>query len=132
MTTKAACCSLAAHHAYYTDHNPECLNFLAIDGVYMTRKGEPLARGHLMEGYAAGSTDEGQWLTVWGSAYKNEVVFGTAEAAEVRADWLRDRAHESIRDSIVVHHVSRFSHGDVTLTGTAFRITSGSASAETR
>jgi hypothetical protein len=75
-----------------------------------------------MEGYAAGSTDEGRWLTVWGSAYKNEVIFATAEAAEVRAKWLRSRAHESTRDSVVVRPVSRFSHGGVALGGTAFRI----------
>lgn len=118
----STCCTLAAVNAYYTDHDDGCSNCPTVPGIYMTRRGEPLARGNLMEGYAAGSTDEDTWLTVWGSAYHHEVVFSSPEAAEVRAKWLRARSHESIRGSVIVRQVSRRSHGGVTLTGTAFRI----------
>jgi hypothetical protein len=109
MTT---CCETAANRSYYTDHSADCVNVPTVAGVYMTRRGEPRARGHHMTGWAAGSTDEGVWLTVWGSAYANELVFETEEAAAVRAEWLRGRAHESTRGSVVVRRVSRSTHMD--------------------
>jgi hypothetical protein len=110
----SACCETAANRSYYTDHSADCVNAPTVGGIYVTRGGEPRARGHHQTGWAAGSTDEGRWLTVWGSAYANELVFETEDAAEVRAGWLRDRAHESIRSSVVVRRVER--------RGTAFGI----------
>lgn len=108
------CCETATNRSYYTDHSATCANFSAMPGIYVTRNGEPRARGYNTTGWAAGSTDEGAWLTVWGSAYCSELVFETEEAAEVRAEWLRKRAHESTRDSVVVRRV--------TGSGSAFRI----------
>lgn len=117
------CCDAASHASYYTEHDHACANRTNVPGVYMTREGQPLARGHLIEGWAAGTTgDDSPWLCVHGSAYHNDLVFVSVEAAEVRAGWLRDRTHELTRDSIVVRKVSRKSHGGVTLTNAAFRI----------
>lgn len=40
-------------------------------------------------GYAAGTTDSGQWLTVWGSAHRDDLIYPTQAEAEARADVLR-------------------------------------------
>lgn len=105
-----SCCVVAENRSYYTDHSPNCHNHPTVSGVYVTRNGQPLARGYLMEGYAAGSADDGEWLCVWGSAYHSELVFATAEAADVRAELLRSPAHASIRDSVVVRRVTCAGH----------------------
>jgi hypothetical protein len=61
---------------------------------------------YLREGYAAGS-GEGEWLTVWGSAYDDRLVFATAPEAEARALFLRAHTVEKYQDSIVVRRVRR-------------------------
>lgn len=62
----------------------------------------------LSEGYAVGSTDEGKWLTVWGSAYHGaDLVFPDKELAEARAEHVRCRTVESHRDRVIVRRVRR-------------------------
>jgi hypothetical protein len=55
----------------------------------------PLSSVHyLKEGYAVGSQipADSPWLTVYSSHYQgSRVVFPTAEDAEVRAAWMRER-----------------------------------------
>lgn len=55
-------------------------------------------------GYAAGSTDSGEWLTVWGSAYRSDLVYPTLEQAEERAAEIRAKA-PSQAERIIVRKV---------------------------
>jgi hypothetical protein len=71
------------------------------------RPAPPVPHRYLPEGYAAGSTETEKWLIVWGSAYDGRLVYATEEAAEERAVWLREIAHSSTRDSVVVRYVRR-------------------------
>jgi hypothetical protein len=54
--------------------------------------GYPRHTEHLTVGYAAGCRIPAgsDWLTVWGSAFEDRVVFPTAEAAKVRAEAIID------------------------------------------
>lgn len=62
---------------------------------------------YLDEGYAAGSTDGGQWLTVWGSFHRSDLVFATREEAEVRALDLRGRSVPDAAATVIVCRVRR-------------------------
>jgi hypothetical protein len=56
-------------------------------------------------GYAAGSTDGGEWLTVWGSAYRSDLVYATRDEAEQRAAELRANTVATQRDRVIVRKV---------------------------
>ncbi|MGS2809446.1 hypothetical protein [Nocardia sp. MW-W600-9] len=56
--------------------------------------GKPLRHDTVLnEGWAVGTTDLGEYLTVIGSRYSAYLVFPTAEAAEPRAEFFRERFH---------------------------------------
>lgn len=65
------------------------------------------ARRALRIGYAAGSTDGGEWLTIWGSAYRSDLVYATREEADVRAAELRTGSAATMHDRIIVARVER-------------------------
>ena len=70
----------------------------------------------LQEGYAAGFDGGQGHLTIPGSEYDTDVIFGSyAEAETWRLGW-------AIRDQLVVRRVRRYFHPGVTGNGEAYEI----------
>lgn len=80
-----------------------------MSNVEMSKSYGPLSTVRfLKEGYAVGCQipSDSPWLTVYSSHYQSScVVFPTAEDAEVRAAWMRERSHKP--DEVQVRRVNR-------------------------
>lgn len=71
----------------------------------------PIADAIHDTGWAVGTTDGGEWLTIIGSAYESRLVFPTHEAAAARREALLPRWIEHDRHRIIVARVERLGGG---------------------
>lgn len=71
------------------------------------------------EGYSAGTTDSGEWLTILGSYHAAPVLYATM--AEARAA-IPANLHPSLAERMVVKLVREVYHPGVTGSGHAYRI----------
>lgn len=67
----------------------------------------PIADRYRKIGWAVGTTDGGEWLTIIGSAYESRLVFPTQAGAESRAAVLRERFVDTQRHRVIVAYVER-------------------------